>query len=187
MVIGRSTGTRYFFAVMGMIVRDSACSILHPYHEIGIVGSPRCMVLSSCYWWMVCICTVGTNVQTNEEVGIKLVCGVCSLWMATCLIVHTLMEFNQHLLFGMVRGNMCLLKVYKEPVLCRRVSRPSIRSCCTSQSCIGFFREEVRSHWIGAYWFVLFFGFILPTYIPGVWLSSCLFMQLGFPISDGLA
>ncbi len=49
MVIGRSTGTRYFFAVMGMIVRDSACSILHPYHEIGIVGSPRCMVLSSCY------------------------------------------------------------------------------------------------------------------------------------------
>jgi hypothetical protein len=50
MVIGRSTGTRYFFAVMGMIVRDSACSVLHPYHEIGVVGSPRCMVLSSCYY-----------------------------------------------------------------------------------------------------------------------------------------
>ncbi len=72
--------------------------------------------------------------------------------------LFTLMEFNQHLLFGMVRGNVCLLKVYKEPMLCRRVSRPSIRSCCTSQSCIGFFREEVRSHWICAYWFFLFFG-----------------------------
>ncbi len=50
MVIGRSTGTRYFFAVTGMIVRDSACSILQPYHEISVVGSPRCMVLSSCYY-----------------------------------------------------------------------------------------------------------------------------------------
>ena len=72
-----------------------------------------------------CLPLAGTNIQTGEEVAIKLVGQGAVLQQQA------------------VWDGRSSLPTPRLLVCCRSLSRPGTRSCCMSPSCTRFFREEV--------------------------------------------